>query len=39
MVENGNAKFESFGNYPWLDYRKHKDAWLPVVGAGSNAQK
>jgi hypothetical protein len=38
MEFSGNTKFESFDSYPWLDYKKHKDTWLLVMGAGSNAR-
>jgi hypothetical protein len=38
MESSGNAKFESFNDYPWLDYKKHQNTWLPVMGAGSNGQ-
>lgn len=38
MEGNENTKYESFDAYPWLDYKKHQDTWLLVMGAGSNAQ-
>ena len=38
MEFSGNAKFESFNDYPWIDYKKHQGTWLLVMGAGSNAQ-
>jgi len=38
MENSGDVKFESFNAYPWLDYQKYKDTWLPVMGAGSNGQ-
>jgi len=39
MEVSENAQFESFNDYPWLDYKKHKDTWLPVMGAGSNGEQ
>ena len=39
MASSGDAKFESFNDYPWLDYNRYQDKWLPVVGAGSNAKE
>lgn len=38
MENGGDVRFESFNAFPWLDYQKHKNTWLPVVGAGSNGQ-
>ena len=38
MERNGNTQYESFNDYPWLDYKKHQDTWLLVMGAGSNAK-
>jgi hypothetical protein len=39
MAQKGNAKLESFSSYPWLDYDKHQNTWLPIVGAGKNAKE
>ena len=39
MEPSENAQFESFNDYPWLDYKKQQGNWLLVMGAGSNAQR
>lgn len=39
MAKKGDAKLESFSSYPWLDYDKHRDTWLLIVGAGKNAEE
>jgi hypothetical protein len=39
MERRNDVQYESFNNYPWLDYKKHEGAWLPVMGAGSNGEQ
>ena len=39
MERRDDVQYESFNDYPWLDYKKHQGAWLPVMGAGSNGQQ
>ena len=37
-MEREDVQYESFNDYPWLDYKNNEGAWLPVMGAGSNGE-